>query len=319
VIGKFYPLHKGHSHLINFANQRVDQLDVLVCDSPEYSIKATKRATWIKHLHQDVNVRIIKDIGKDDDSPAWAKHTIKFLGYSPDVVFSSEDYGISYARCMNSEHVMVDKERVQIPICATRIREDVLKEWDYLDPIVRSNFTIRTCVLGAESTGTTTLSKALAKHYKTAWVPEYGRYYTESLNDPYHIWRSQEFVHIAKIQQTMENQLAGYTNGLLICDTNAFATNIWHERYMGQKSKEVKMVANNDKVDLYILTGDEIPFEQDSIRDGEHIRHDMHKRFEQELKKLDTPYLLVRGDIQSRLIESINEIDKLTRKKVKIC
>ncbi len=319
VIGKFYPPHKGHSHLINYANQRVDELDVLVCDNPDYYVDAVKRAAWIKQLHSDVNVKIIEDIVKDDDSPAWAKHTIEFLGYSPDVVFSSEDYGKKYAKCMNSTHVMVDKERLAVPICATRVRKDVLKEWEFLDPIVRADYALRICVLGAESTGTTTLSKALAKYYRTAWVPEYGRYYNESLNDPEHIWQSQEFVHIAEMQQSMENQLSGHSNGILICDTNAFATNQWHERYMGYKSEQVKEIANNDKVDLYILTGDEIPFVQDEIRDGQYIRHDMHKRFEQELKKLTTPYLLVKGSVQSRLIDSIKEIDILTRKRVKIC
>ena len=42
---------------------------------------------------------------------------------------------------------------------------------------------IRVCVVGAESTGTTTLSRDLAAHYLTVWVPEYGRLYTERLQE----------------------------------------------------------------------------------------------------------------------------------------
>jgi len=30
-------------------------------------------------------------------------------------------------------------------------------------------------VVGAESSGTTTMAQALAEHFKTSWVPEFGR------------------------------------------------------------------------------------------------------------------------------------------------
>ena len=36
---------------------------------------------------------------------------------------------------------------------------------------------VRVVVVGAESTGKTTLAQRLAVHYQTAWVPEYGRPY----------------------------------------------------------------------------------------------------------------------------------------------
>jgi NadR type nicotinamide-nucleotide adenylyltransferase len=173
-------------------------------------------------------------------------------------------------------------------------------------------------VLGAESTGTTTLSKKLADHYHTTWVPEYGRYYTEALNDMGHEWHSQEFAHIAELQQQMEQQLAGESNGLLICDTNAFATRLWHDRYVGAMSDKVDEIAQKDRVDLYILTGDEIPFVQDGIRDGEHIRHDMHGKFIAELAQTDTPYIQVRGSVAGRLKAATAAIDTLLQKRVTI-
>jgi hypothetical protein len=36
----------------------------------------------------------------------------------------------------------------------------------------------RVCILGAESTGKTTLARRLAERYETVWNPEYGRPYT---------------------------------------------------------------------------------------------------------------------------------------------
>lgn len=318
VIGKFYPLHKGHSYLIDYALSRTDELDVLVCDSPKYRINAITRKKWIEQLHPKAKVSIIKDIGKDDDSEAWAKYTIKFLGYAPDIVFSSEDYGITYAKCMGAKHQMVDKERVTVPISATKVRTNIQKEWNYLDPIVRRNFAVRVCVIGAESTGTTTLSKALADKYHTAWAQEYGRYYTESLNNINHGWHTEEFTHIAKVQQEMENQLAGESNGVLICDTNAFATRLWHKRYVNKWSPGVNRIAKDDKVDLYIITGDEIPYEQDGIRDGESIRHDMQQQFRDEIKKTNIPYIEVRGSVKERIKQSDKAIKKVVARKVKI-
>lgn len=319
VIGKFYPPHNGHSYLIETALKHADKVDVLVCDSPAYRILAVERAKWIQELHPGATIHVIPDIGNDDDSKAWAKHTMEFLGYAPDVVFSSENYGDAYAKYMGATHYEVDKKRRTVPIAARKIRPDVLAHWQFLSPTVRQKFAIRVCVLGAESTGTTTLSKALAEHYGAPWVPEYGRTYTEALLDPDHVWHTQEFVHIARIQQQMENQLAGESNnGLLICDTNAFATRLWHERYVGEKSKAVDAIAAKDKVDLYIITDVDIPFVQDGIRDGEHIRHAMHEQFITEVEATGVPFIVVSGSVSDRLKTACQQINALLKTKVVI-
>ena len=61
----------------------------------------------------------------------------------------------------------------------------------------------RVAIVGAESTGKTTLAQQLAEHFGTVWVPEYGREYTEvsvgreAFFD--YKWRNDEFVLISKI------------------------------------------------------------------------------------------------------------------------
>lgn len=172
------------------------------------------------------------------------------------------------------------------------------------------------CIVGAESTGTTTMAKALAQHYQTVWVPEYGRIYSESklYLKNYEQWTTNEFVHIAREQSRMEDSLKELANGILICDTNAFATAIWHERYMGKKSKEVEQIAKQRDYDLYLLTNVDIPFVQDGTRDGEHIREWMHNRFESELQKQHVPYVVLSGSHEKRLKKAIKQIDKLLKK-----
>jgi NadR type nicotinamide-nucleotide adenylyltransferase len=315
VIGKFYPPHKGHSYLIDSAMTSVDKLTVIVCDKKGQLIPGQLRAKWLKEMHPAAEVIVIDDILADDDSKGWAEYTIRTLGYVPDVVFTSEDYGDSYAKHMGCLHVLVDKDRKKVPISATKIRENPLDNWQYLSPSVRAYFAKRVVVLGAESTGTTTTAKLLAEHYKTCWVPEFGRTYSEGkmVVGANLGWQSEEFSFIANEQNRMEDELARACNKILICDTDSFATTLWHERYMGYMSSEVAAFSNGRQYEHYFLTDVDIPFVQDGLRDGEHIRKDMHRRFVDELEKNNKPYTILSGSIEDRMKKAYQVCDALLK------
>jgi NadR type nicotinamide-nucleotide adenylyltransferase len=238
---------------------------------------------------------------------------VALLGRSPDVVFTSEDYGPRYAAAMGARHVAVDPDRRRYPVSGTKVRADPWRHAGFLAPCVRAWFVCRVAVVGAESTGTTTLARALAAHYGCDWVPEYGRAYCEqrlarasTIN-----WRTKDFVHIAKQQQSDEDIMAGRGGRLLICDTDALATSIWHERYLGARSSHVEALAANRSYALYILTGDDIGFVQDGTRDGEHIRGWMTRRFRQALAQRAEPWIEVRGDRAQRLADTAARVDEL--------
>jgi NadR type nicotinamide-nucleotide adenylyltransferase len=312
VIGKFYPFHMGHMYLLDVARANSDKLIVWVCEKADQEVLGHVRAGWIQELYPDVDVRVVPDTLSDDDTAGWAKYTLRVLGKSPDIVFTSEDYGEPYARALGAKHVLVNKQRDHVPISGTRVRKDVFSSWDLLAPPVRAYFAKRIVVLGAESTGTTTLAKALAGHYETAWVPEYGREYCMHKPDiAAHKWSTNEFVHIASEQERRAMEEARHARGVLICDTDAFATSVWHKRYMGEYSGQVARIAEKHVADLYILTGDEIPFEQDGTRDGEHIRHEMHQWFEEELGKTNRRFIIVRGTHEERMQQATAAIDAL--------
>ncbi len=313
VIGKFYPPHRGHSYLIDVARAHVAHLTVIVCDAAGQTIPGHLRAAWLRELHPDVEVLRVDDVYPPDDSRLWAELTVRWLGYVPDAAFTSEEYGDAYARLMGSTHVLVDRARRVVPCSGTAIRADPLAWWDDLAPPVRAHYCVRVCVLGAESSGTTTLAAALARHYHTAWVPEYGRAYWEArLRRPdAGPWRSEEFVHIAREQSRREDEAARGANRVLILDTDAFATTIWHQRYVGTRSAAVAAVATTHRPDLYVLTGVDIPFVQDGTRDGEHLRAWMHARFLQELPARGCPYVVVTGPHEARLRAAVTAIDRL--------
>ena len=316
VIGKFYPPHRGHKFLIDTALEQVDHLDVLICARPEQAIPGELRARWLQEMHPAANVRAIDDPGEDDDSGFWAQYTVRILGSAPDVVFTSEDYGEAYAHLLGCHHVMVDRERTNVPVSARAIRAAPLRHWEYLEPCVRAYFAKRISVVGAESTGTTTLARELAAHYNTVWVPEYGREYCEKLQAAgvdlwTYQWRSEEFAEIARTQQEMENNLARAANRILICDTDVLATGIWHERYLRAGSAEVEAIAAAHRHDLYLLTECDLPFVQDGLRDGETIRQWMTRRFEEVLTERGLPWMKISGFGEQRLAAAVRAVERI--------
>jgi NadR type nicotinamide-nucleotide adenylyltransferase len=312
VVGKFYPPHRGHKLLIDTAQAQCDRVTVIVCDKPEFFIPGRLRAEWLREIHPGAEVRVITQTLADDDSPGWAKATIGWLGYVPEAVFTSEDYGEPYARHMGCRHVLVDQARLRVPISGTAVRRDPLGSWDYLEPCVRAYFAKRICVLGAESTGTTTMAKALAERYRTVWVPEYGRTYAEGkYTAADHVWTTEEFTHIAEQQSRMEDWLARSAEKLVVADTDPFATTLWHERYMGGPSEAVRQIADGRKYDLYLLTADDIPFAPDAVRDGEHIRHQMHRRFIEALRETGRPFAILAGSHEERLKQAVALVDRV--------
>ncbi len=320
VIGKFLPPHRGHKFLIDTAAAQCESVTVIVCDKAGQPIPGERRASWLREIHPGTRVIRFDDVLADDDTPGWAKATVDLLGGAPDAVFSSEDYGPGYAAAMGCAHVMVDRARTAFPVSGTSIRRDPLAQWQFLEPCVRAHFARRVCVLGAESTGTTTMARALAEKYRTVWAPEYGRVFSEgkyAAGDP--AWSTAEFVHIAEQQSAMEDWLARSANKLVVCDTDPFATTIWHERYMGRPSAAVKAIADARRYDLYLLTADDIPFVQDGTRDGEHLRNWMHGRFEEALAASGRPYVVLRGTHAERLREASALIDGLLSEVSRAC
>ena len=307
VIGKFYPPHRGHKLLIDAATAQSEEAVVIVCAKLTDAIPGDLRGQWLREIHPTARVMVIDDRYDETDSRVWADNTIRWLGRAPDVVFTSEEYGDRYSELMGSKHISVDRTRERVPISGTAVRNDPYANWDYIEPAVRGWFAKRICVLGAESTGTTTLAEALAARLQTSWVEEYGREYSErklAQNDP--VWCTEEFAAIAAEQTRRENGDACKANRVLICDTNAFATVLWHQRYMGSHSSAVEEIARCGKCDLYLLTGDEIGFVQDGLRDGEHIRHEMHRWFEEALAAQAVPWHIVRGSPEERLREAVS-------------
>lgn len=325
VLGKFWPLHAGHQQLIDEAVRVADQVTVQLLVHPDEDVPMAVRRSWLAELYPPdryPGVQIVAatdDVPTDFDDPTvWDQHMaiIESLLDAPvDVVLTSDDYGAELARRLGATWHQVDPGRIEVPVSGTAVRADPQAYWNHLAPPVRAWYARRIVVTGAESTGTTTLAAALADALGAVWVPEYGREWSAvrpgGLAAP---WTTDEFVRIATRQTADEDAAARVTPvRWVVCDTDAVATTLWHERYLGTRSPKVDALADaslsgratfgSGRPDLVVLTGDEIGFVQDGLRDGEHVRHAMQHRFRTELAARNLPWLEVHGSVADRLTQ----------------
>jgi nicotinamide riboside kinase len=98
-----------------------------------------------------------------------------------------------------------------------------------------------------------------------------------------------------------------------VCDTDAFATGVWHERYVGARDPEVEAIAEPPApFHLYLLTDpDDVPFVDDGVRDGEHIRRWMTERFAARLDESGRRWRWLRGDRERRREAALTAISAL--------
>lgn len=199
------------------------------------------------------------------------------------------------------------------------------------EPAGQLTMTQRVVVVGAESTGTTTLTTALTELYRqrggvfstTQWVREFGRDMSfikldrlraqqpmATMDDL--IWTDEDFVDIAREQNRLEDEAASLTGPILFCDTDSWATVIWQERYMGHRTVEVEALSQHTPRALYILTTDDgVAFEADEVRDGEHLREGMTKRFRECLENQAVPFIELDGrDFDQRVQLAVAAIDE---------
>ena len=66
-----------------------------------------------------------------------------------------------------------------------------------------------------------------------------------------------------------------------------------------------------DKVDLYLLTAPDVPFVQDGLRDGEHIREWMDQRFMEQLARGRTPVVRLSGGYAQRFAKAVAAVERL--------
>jgi NadR type nicotinamide-nucleotide adenylyltransferase len=165
---------------------------------------------------------------------------------------------------------------------------------------------IKIAVVGPESSGKSTISAALAKHYQTLWVPEYARYYCEglteacTLQDELNMYYGQ-----VALEKAMETVLP---NNLMICDTTFLTVKIWSDYQLGETPELVLEAIKKHEYDFYILLKNDLPWQEDPLRDFKGLGDYFFEVWIKELKAINANYKEV-GGTENRLKNAIKTVD----------
>jgi NadR type nicotinamide-nucleotide adenylyltransferase len=166
----------------------------------------------------------------------------------------------------------------------------------------------RVAIIGPECTGKSELSKFLAQHFKTEWVPEYARAYIDNLRRPYN---QNDLITIAHGQLRLEDEYARDANTFLFCDTNLYVIKVWSMFKYGNCEKEILDQIANRKYDLYLLTYVDLPWEEDPLREHPTKREELYNIYLNEMKNQSVPFVEIKGERDQRQATAIQAIENL--------
>lgn len=150
IPGRFAPFHKGHELLFKRSLSEMDATFCLIFETNDIVVPLSVRANWIKTLYPSVTViegyncpngnTYAYENGENCEKIQNDYIIQKLNGISITHVFSSELYGASVAKALNSKHVIVDISREAISISGTQIRKNPYAYKNFMNPIVFNSF-----------------------------------------------------------------------------------------------------------------------------------------------------------------------------------
>jgi nicotinamide riboside kinase len=163
----------------------------------------------------------------------------------------------------------------------------------------------RIAILGAESTGKSTLAATLARRHGTLWVPEYLREFVDTLKRvPY----ESDQVGIARTQRAREDaharELAGRPGArtLLFCDTAPLMTAVYSRVYWGRVPDALLALEAAHDYALTLVAAPDLPWTPDGLqRDSEAARTRVHATLLEVLAARGIAWTLVEGDLPQRV------------------
>jgi NadR type nicotinamide-nucleotide adenylyltransferase len=165
----------------------------------------------------------------------------------------------------------------------------------------------RIAILGAESTGKSTLADALARRHGTLWVPEYLREFVDVHG---RVPFEDDQPGIARAQLAREEALAARpdASGFLFCDTTPLMTAVYSRIYWGRVPPDLLALAAAHAYALTVVAAPDLPWVPDGLqRESAAVRMRVHAQLLAVLGERGIPYVLVEGALDERVarVESL--------------
>ena len=322
TLGKFMPPHNGHLHLIREGAKQVEKMYVLMCSIEKECIPGYLRYNWLKNIFKhDKNIEIIHVTDENPQEPIehpdfwniWKGTFDRNLPEKPDIFFSSEQYGFDLENKLDIKHILIDLKRENYPVSARFIRENPFKYWEFIPDVVKSFYKKKIVLTGPESVGKSILAEKLAKHFKTTWMPEYGREYYEKAMPHFD---EMGISHIAGGHLALEEKALLEANKILFLDTDLIVTEIWSEIYFNACPEWI-LEANHQarqRADLYLLLSPDIEWVDDGTRSYKNIRQKQFEIIKSELIKRRLNFEIISADFEKRFNDAVKSVEKIYSK-----
>lgn len=162
-------------------------------------------------------------------------------------------------------------------------------------------------LLGAESTGKTTLARRLgealaAPERSVAVVTEYLREFCDRHG---RTPRRDEQAGIAA-EQTRRIAAAADTHDIVVADTSALMIAVYSDQVFGDTSLYADALGTHARCDLTLLTAIDLPWLADGLnRDGPHVRAPVDAKVRAALASANLPFAVVGGQGEARLANAL--------------
>ena len=159
------------------------------------------------------------------------------------------------------------------------------------------------CIIGAESTGKTTLAKALAETFRSPWVPEYLRTFCD-LRGRTPTPSEQSLILETQVVDELHARTRARADGspFVFCDTAPLLTAIYSEFVFADTTLYARARTLHARYALTLLLAPDIAWVADGMqRDGEHVRAPITERITAELTRINAPVVRVGGQGKDRL------------------
>ena len=173
-------------------------------------------------------------------------------------------------------------------------------------------------IVGAESTGKTTLAAALAPRLaadtglRVAWVPELLRDWCDRTG---RTPQAHEQASILRGQHERIEQAAA-AHDVVICDTTALMTAVYSRLLFDDRSLEARAAALHHRMALTLLMALDLPWVADGQqRDGPHVQGPVDTLLRELLMQQPLPWAVVGGSGAARLENAVDAIAPLLRRR----
>ena len=149
-------------------------------------------------------------------------------------------------------------------------------------------------VTGPESSGKTTLCKALSKHYNLPFTKEFAREYLTDLGKNY---LQEDLLKIATGQLENE-QLIINNQQISLHDTDLITLKIWSDYKYGNCNNWILEQIEKQKVEnrFYLLCKPDLKWDYDPLRENPTNRNELLEIYKQELENLGHKFLIIKGN-----------------------